>query len=162
MLTELCGYLRNWFEDLKLYGNFKIANGVISYADGTELPIQDGQYFRVIGSVFNDGVHKYGANDSSSDSSEDASGESTLKDEEFDGSIWRLKLPPDFIELADDIKAWQDKNGSLDSQAMSPFSSESFGGYSYSKSSGNTADSANGGSWQSVFGNRIMRYRKVF
>ena len=148
MLTELCGYLRNWFEDLKLYGDFKIVNGAISYADGSTLPLQDGQYFRVIGSVFNDGVHCFG--------------QTSLNDEVFDGSIWRLKLPPDFIELANDIKAWQDKNGSLDSQAMSPFSSESFGGYSYSKGSGNTADTSNGGSWQSVFGNRIMRFRKVF
>ena len=160
MLTELCGYLRNWFQDEKLYGDFKIADGLISYADGTELPLQEGQYFRVIGSVFNDGVYKYANSVSSTESSADDS--SLLKDEEFDGSVWTMKVPPDFVALANDIKAWQDKNGSLDSAAMSPFSSESFGGYSYSKSSGNTADGSSGASWQSVFGNRIMRYRKVF
>ena len=149
MLTELCGYLKNWFEVDKLYGAFKITSGVITYADGTELPILEGQHFRVIGSIFNDGVYEYG---------DETSG---LKDEVFIGSVWILAIPKELLSLAVEISEWQTKYAGADSAALSPFNSESFGGYSYSKSGGNTANGSAGNSWQSVFGNRLMRYRKV-
>lgn len=153
MLTELCGYLKNWFEREKCYGDFVISNGHITFADGTELPLQDGQYFRVIDSVFNDGVHL------NAEVSENSP--TTLTDETFTGSVWAMAVPKEVIALADEIKAWSDKYAGADSAAMSPFNSESFGGYSYSKSGGNSADGNNGNSWQSVFGNRLIRYRKV-
>ena len=153
MLTELCGYLKNWFEKEKCYGDFVISNGHITFADGTELPLQDGQYFRVIDSVFNDGVHK------NVEPSEDSP--STLTDETFTGSVWAMAVPREVIALAEEIKAWSDKYAGADSAALSPFSSESFGGYSYSKSAGNSADGSTGTSWQSVFGNKLVRYRKV-
>lgn len=149
MLTELCGYLKNWFEVEMLYGDFKIADSLITYADGTELPIQDGQHFRIIGSIFNDGVYEY------SDEIEE------LKNENFNGSVWLMAIPKEVIALAIEIGEWQTKYAGADSAALSPFNSESFGGYSYSKSGGNTAAGGAGNSWQSVFGNRLMRYRKV-
>lgn len=157
MLTELCAYCRNWFQNQKLYGVFKIADGEIKYADGSALPIVEGQYFRIIGSIFNDGVHRVIPETAAEDTAV-----STLQDEEFDGSVWTMKVPKDFIKLAEEIEAWQAKNGSIDSQAMSPFTSESFGGYSYSKSAGSSADGSGGGTgWQSAFGNRLVRYRKI-
>lgn len=161
MLTELCGYLKNWFEKDKLYGDFVISENHITYADGTELPLQDGQYFRIIDSLFNDGVHVFCHNTSSQPEGEGESDASpdTLRDEAFNGLVWCLAIPQDVIQLADDITAWKAKYEGIDSQAMSPFNSESFGGYSYSKSSGGSADGGN--SWQSVFGNRLMRYRKI-
>ena len=144
MLTELLGYLKNWFSVEKLYGEYEIADGMIT----TELPLQVGQHFRIIGSVFNDGVYEY-------------TGEAieSLKDETFTGSIWVLAIPPEVISLADEISEWRMKYEAADSAALSPFNSVSFGGYSYSKSSGNTNGSVGG--WQSVFGNRLIRYRKV-
>ena len=153
MLTELCGYLKNWFEKEKCYGDFVILNGHITFADGTELPLQNGQYFRVIDSVFNDGVHLNAV------ASEDSP--TTLTDETFTGSVWAMAVPKEVIALADESKAWSDKYAGADSAAMSPFNSESFGGYSYSKSAGNSADGSTGTSWQSEFGNRLVRYRKV-
>lgn len=154
MLTELCGYLKNWFVVKMCYGKFKIVEGHITYADGTELPLQNGQYFRVIDSIFNDGVYCYFSGESEEDSP------SLLKDEEFAGAVWTMAVPPDVISLAEDIKKWRDKYEGADSAMMSPFNSESFGGYSYSKSGGSSADSENGNSWQSVFANRLTRYRK--
>lgn len=149
MLTELCDYLKNWFVVSMYYGDFKIADGAITYADGTGLPLQIGQHFRIVDSIFNDGVYEYGA-------------EQSLKDEVFEGSVWAMAIPPKLIKMVnEEIIPWRVKNESLDSAMMSPFNSESFGGYSYSKSGGNTANTANGGSWQSVFGNRLARYRKV-
>ena len=155
MLTELCGYLKNWFVDTMLYGDFKIVNGVLTFANGDEIPLQSGQYFRIIGSVFNDGVYKCNQIEPA------RVFEPAMGDEEFNGSVWTMKVPPEVIKIAADIEAWQAKYEGADSPMMSPYSSESFGGYSYSKSAGNSADAGNGTSWQSVFGSKLAKFRKV-
>lgn len=158
MLTELCGYLKNWFVDKMTFGDFKIVDGLITYADGTELPLQEGQYFRIIGSIFNDGCHVYSLQGSEEPHTPS---EPTLKNEAFNGAVWTMAVPKDVIGLAAEIAAWRAKYEGADSPALSPYSSESFGGYSYSKSAGNTASGATGTTWQAVFGSRLIRYRKV-
>lgn len=154
MLTELCQELRNWFDRYqpKLLGKFIIENGVIFYAtNGLNIPLserglQQNQYYRIIGSVFNDGVHKY------------VDGES-LTDEIFNGAVWFMAIPPAVISLAEEIKDWNDKYGQ---EASSPFMSESFGGYSYSKSmSSNSDGSLSQTDWQSVFKSRLNKWRKL-
>lgn len=152
MLTQICQYLKNWFNRKpdgtdypKFEGEFVIEDGVINVEE-----LADGQYFRILGSLFNDGVHKYGDSDD------------VLKDETFTGEIWSMGVPQEIIELADEIKAWQDKYGGADSAAMSPFASESFGGYSYTKQQGST--SAGGGmmtSWHALFASRLSPWRKI-
>ena len=146
MLTELCQELHNWFDLSRHEGTFEISEGILT-ADF----LLDGQYYRIIGSVFNDGVHKYG------DQTD------LLDDEEFSGSVWALGIPKAVINLADKIAAWQDKYGNADSGAMSPFTSESFGGYSYSKgsnlSSVTTANSATG--WKATFASELNKWRKL-
>lgn len=150
ILTELCQELRNWFDrnQPKYYGEFAIENGVLILSG--DMSLRDGQYFRVIGSALNDGVHKYGVYGDS------------LTDEEFTGTVWAMAIPPAVLSLADDIQAWQDKYGAIDGFALSPFTSESFGGYSYSKSQGGT--SAGRGTvttWQAAFANRLNKWRKI-
>ena len=153
MMTELCQELRNWFDrnQKKYLGRFEIKNGNLNSLDAP-LELLDGQYFRIIGSVFNDGVHKYECiND-------------TLHDESFKGAVWAMAVPPEVIALAEDISDWQDKYGKADSTAMSPYNSESFGGYSYSKSSGGgygTSISGNGNGWKGMFADRLNRWRKI-
>lgn len=145
MLTVICKELRNWFEKDKLFGEFTISDGSIDLADTS---IADGQYFRIIGSVFNDGVHKYPTNE--------------LEDEVFDGAVWLLAIPKDVIDLSETVTAWREKYEDLDSVAMSPYNSESFGGYSYSKSSrGSGGESDGTGTWQSVFASDLNRWRKI-
>lgn len=148
MLTEICQYLHNWFEVAKFYGKFIISDGHIeSYNDG-DIGLIEGQYFRIIGSLLNDGVHQYPSEG--------------LKDETFDGAIWSMALPPAVLSLSEEIDSWQIKHGSVDSTAMSPYNSESFGGYSYSKSSGGSVESGGGsGGWQSAFANRLNPWRKL-
>lgn len=143
MLTELCQELKNWFEREKYFGTFTIESGEIAMPDGS---LQDGQFFRVIGSVFNDGVHKYN--------------EGGLTDEVFKGAIWAMAVPPAVIELSERIDEWQDKYGD---SVSSPYSSESFGGYSYTKASSGrgNADSGSSPTWQSTFANDINRWRKI-
>ena len=148
MLTELFQELRNWFDVARYYGRFEIKdNEVISYNDDDIL--QYGQYFRIIGSIFNDGVYKYG---------------DELKDEVFEGSVWPMAVPPSVIELAEEIQDWCDKYGGTDSAAMSPYQSESFGGYSYSKASGGSSADGSSGStanWKTVYADRLSRWRKI-
>lgn len=145
-IFEVCQYLKNWFdrEQPKYFGNIVITNGALSQTYGLKV----GQYFRIVGSTLNDGVYNYPL--------------TTLTDETFNGAIWGMALPNAFIALLDDIEAWKTKYASADSAAMSPFNSESFGGYSYSKSSGaGDTNKDKSGTWQGVFGARLAPYRKM-
>ena len=154
MLNEICAYLNNWFDinDDHVYlpswrGQFVIEDGGIDLSG----KILDGQYFRIQNSIFNDGVHKYPAE------------KGDLQDEMFTGKIQAMVIPKDLIALAGEIEEWMEKNGSASSAAMSPFNSESFAGYSYSKSNGRMADNESNGMpiWASVYGGRLARWRKL-
>ena len=139
MLEHVLLYIRRWFpvEGGIHSGTFTIKDG------GITLPfLANGQYFRICGSVFNDGLHQYNVLD--------------LTDETFNGTIWALAIPQAVIELALEIEEWQKKNGDA---SVSPYQSESFGGYQYSKAT----DSASGGAvtWQSAFRGRLSAWRKI-
>ena len=146
-LTELCQELKNWFVREKYIGTFTITNGAIIVPDGS---LQDGQFFRVIGSVFNDGVHEYGVDE--------------LTDEVFKGAIWSMAVPPAVVELSERISEWSEQYGDT---VSSPYQSmsESFGDYSRSwakagSGSGN-ANSGSGPTWQSTFASELNRWRKI-
>ena len=141
-MTDICDYLNNYFVKSRRDVKLTISGKTFS-ADY----LQNGQYFRIVGSVFNDGVHKYPATD--------------LVDETFEGSIWAMAVPQAVIALSSEIKSWQDKYGSYDSEAMSPFASESFGNYSYSKGTVSGSASGNPNSWQSAFASRLAPYRRL-
>lgn len=142
VMTEVCDYLNNYFWEKKIVGKFSIEDGSITIP-----ALKNGQYFRIIGSTFNDGVHIYPATD--------------LHDEEFEGTIEAMAIPAVVIAIASDIKDWQTKYGGANSAAMSPFNSESFNGYSYSKSGSGNANSGSNVTWQDVFGGRLNKYRKL-
>lgn len=139
-LTELCQELHNWFDREQHTGTFTIENGNIT-ADF----LADGQYYRIMGSAFSDGVHQYPS--------------SELRDETFTGAVWALAIPAPVIKLATEIEAWRVKYETADSAALSPFTSESFGGYSYTK--GGNSDAGGGASWQNVFRAQLNRWRKI-
>ena len=138
ILTEICAELRNWFV---------VPNGVhiqtYTISGGSIAPLdflQDGQYFRIIGSVFNDGVHQYPVPD--------------LTDEVFHGAVWAMAVPPAVIDLSAEIEEYNKS----DAGKPSPFTSESFGGYAYTK-----ATDASGApiGWQKAFASRLSRWRKL-
>lgn len=148
MLTELCQELRNWFEKEKYFGTFTIEGGQL--ADCSFL--QDGQYYRVVGSVFNDGVHNW-PND-------------VLVDETFEGAIWAMAVPPTVVALSEKIDEWRALYDGVNGVNMNPYSSESFGGYAYSKGSGsgggNVLNKGSGApTWQSMFFNELNNWRKI-
>ena len=146
MLSELCKELKNWFNynQPKIFATFEITNGEITDSMFTSL-IQDNQYFRIVGSVFNDGVHQY-------------TSELELTDETFTGAIWLMAIPKTIIDLAAEISDWKEK---YTDTVNSPFQSESFGGYSYSKASGGSSSGSSVPTWQSVFATQLNEWRKI-
>lgn len=143
-ITDLFDEIRNYYEVERYIEHTVITGGALQ---GYENRIKPTQYFRIVGSVFNDGVYQYPAEN--------------LIDEEFDGAVWPMAVPPAVIALFNDIQAWDLKYGNSEA-ANSPFQSESFGGYSYTK--GNSSSGAGGGSavtWQNQFRSRLNRYRKI-
>ncbi len=143
MLTELCAELKNYFlrdRDADIhYGEYTISGGSI------DLPfLLDGQYFRIVGSVLNDGVYQYPVTD--------------LADEEFTGAVWAMAVPPAVIALSADIDAWNEKNADA---LSSPYTSESFGGYSYTKASGASAGGSGGYTWRDQFASRLAKWRRL-
>ena len=139
MLEQVLMNIRNWFPVKGgIYsGTFTIKDG------GITLPfLADMQYFRICGSVFNDGLHQYNVLD--------------LIDETFNGTIWALSIPQPIIDLANEIQEWQDKNADA---LSSPYSSESFGGYSYSKATNSETGGAE--TWQSHFKQQLSAWRKI-
>lgn len=146
MLSELCQELKNWFDrgQPRLHGAFEISEGKIVDSDFTDV-IKNNQYFRIIGSVFNDGVYKY-------------TNDLVLEDELFVGSIWLMAVPKEVVALSDEIDAWIDKYGE---SVSSPYQSESFGGYSYTKASSSSGNGSSGISWQSAFSSKLNMWRKI-
>ena len=148
MIGEICKYLNNYFvHDDKdvLFGTFVVSNGVLDvYANNEALSdvLNDGQYIRIVGSVFNDGVYQYPT--------------ANLTDEVFDGAVWAMSVPHDFLALANDIRAWCEDEA-VQKALQGPYSSESFGGYSYSKETG----SDGGLSWKDHFSGRLNMWRKA-
>ena len=158
MLTEICGYLHNWFDIdeyhaklPRLEGTYTISGGKLTALE--ELLI-DGQCFYIYGSYLNDGVHVY-------------TNKLTLNDETFTGLIQSMRVPPDVIAISEEAQALKDKYCGPDSMVMGPFQSESFGGYSYSKSSGASGANNGGGSSSSLdyplsqFEGRLKRFKKL-
>ena len=139
MLTEICAELRNYFEvpNGRHFGKFEISGGSIEPLDF----LQEGQYFRIVGSVFNDGVYQYPA--------------TSLTDEVFEGAVWAMRLPPAVIALAAEIEEYNKS----DAGKASPYTSESYpNGYSYTR-----ATDASGVplSWQKAFSSRLSKWRKL-
>lgn len=135
MLTEILRHIRNYFPiaNKAIAGDFAIEGGTIDLEN-----VVPGQYFLIEGSALNDGVYMYPAN--------------SLKDEEFHGRITPLAIPAELVMLAEEIKGYNEKN------AASPYVSESFGGYSYTKATGSNGAVA---TWQDAYATRLNCWRKI-
>lgn len=150
MLEVVMRHVRNFFIRDRYTGDFTISGSMISPHDF----LLEGQRFYVTGSYLNDGVYTYHADGIKNDL--DSVG-ADLKDESFTGTIFALAVPPTFIALVQQIVEWVGKFGNV---ADSPYQSESFNGYSYTKSSGGSADGG-GPTWQSTFRSQLNQWRKV-
>lgn len=141
MIDQVCAHIHNYFHGDRYAGSFTIEGGVLT-VDG----LVTGQYFQICGSRFNDGVYQYGFDD--------------LTDETFDGVVWDMRPPKTFLLLVADIQDWVEKYGET---MNSPYSSETFNGYSYQKAQSYASNGGGGflSSWQTVFGSRLNEWRKL-
>ena len=137
VLEQVLRHIKNWFvlPGGAHPGRYQVRGGEIQLDF-----LARGQYFRVLGSVFNDGLYRWGPD------------MPLLEDEEFSGAVWALGVPKEVLALAGEIAAWREKYRET---AESPYASESFGGYSYSK--GEAGEKG----WQGVFRARLNPYRKL-
>lgn len=138
MLEELLRALRNWFVRDKATGRIRVEGGALVPPEG--LALADGQYIRVTGSVFNDGLHRWPC--------------TGMTDEEFVGTVWALAIPQAVVDLADEIAAWQTEHAK---ELDSPYASESFGGYSYTRVGGDGSPIT----WRQQFKARLDPWRKL-
>lgn len=139
MLEQVLDYIHNYFVYKEYSDTFVIRDGRLV---GDSDFLLGGQYFKIDGSILNDGIYKYP--------------DYELSDETFTGTVSSLAIPPALISTVSDIENWVNKYGSV---TDSPYSSESFGGYSYTKSS--QSGSSGGISWKDMFGSRLNRWRKI-
>ena len=142
MLDDICAELRNYFckDEDKIIGNFSVINGMLV----PSVDLQEGQCYRIIGSVFNDGVHK--------------SDDVLIDEQPFHGGVWKMRVPADVLELDRDVEKWLDDNRAV---IQSPYTSESFGGYSYTKSTNGQASGVDNLTWQSAFASKLAKYRRI-
>jgi len=136
MLYEILKHIRNFFPDLdhQIAGTFTVKDGSID-----PFPVVSAnQYVLIEGSALNDGIIQLSC--------------ASLEDEIFTGTITPLKIPREFLNLVAEIESYQEN------YKVSPFTSESFGGYSYTR-----ATNAKGKmlSWQDSFGTRLNAWRKI-
>lgn len=73
-----------------------------------------------------------------------------MPDEEFNGRVWLLSPPAEFLALCEEISEYDDKC------PVGAYQQESFGGYSYMRR--NTGGSI---AWQDVFSGRLAQYRRT-
>ena len=134
MLEQILAYLHDDFAKQTL------PEQEWTITDGTmEVPgALSGQYVQIIGSVLNDGVYQYPL--------------TGLTDETFTGTVKLLAIKKAVLEMVPEIEAWCEKN------QPTAYTSESFGGYSYSKATNADGVAA---SWQDVFRARLAPYRKM-
>ena len=67
-----------------------------------------------------------------------------------------MAIPKDFLAIAKEIEDWQTQYAKA---LTSPYQSESFGGYSYSKASGKNGGGAV--TWQDAFASKLNLYRRI-
>ena len=143
MLEEILAFIHNYFVKEIHRGMFKISDGQF-LCDF----LQDGQYFRIRGSIFNDGVYQYPVSD--------------LANETFTGEIWAMAVPPSVIALVGEIETWQ---AQYEAEMLKPYSSENIQGvYSYTKATSNKSGNKSGLAtitWRDAFAARLNKWRKI-
>lgn len=142
MLEQVLDYIHNYFIDEIHSGKFSIKNGALDVDF-----LKDGQFYYIKGSVFSDGLHQFKAH------------VKNMRDEDFAGEVWAMAVPPAVIAISNEIDDWIAQYSKI---IDTPYQSESFGGYSYSKAAGgnNNSKSTMYG-WQEKFGERLNRWRKI-
>ena len=130
---------RNYFETGYMDGSFRITGNKL-------LDVPDARYVYISGSMFHDGVWEVCQGYLTG---RDVSG---LGDEEFDGRVWFLNPPADFLDLCETIKVYEEKN------PVGALVQERFGEYSYMRNMRSGQEAG----WQAVFRSALAPYCRMF
>jgi len=118
-----------------------------------------GEWIIITGSRFNDGVYqlKRTLPDTPLLLTNGSDNGIAVEDEDdFQGTIWRLRLPRDFIALCKEINAFMD---SPEGKQSAIVSENVVGVHSWSKATGKEGKPLG---WQQLFGNRLSPWRRMF
>ena len=129
-------HVNNFFPREAVEGVFSVSG------DGVLSPAVDAPFIAVTGSTWHDGLY-----DSASDMK-------TGHEETFEGTVWALCPPAQFLALCKEIEAYEAKN-----PTGAPVS-ESFGGYSYSR--GTSGQSGCAITWREAFSEALRPYKRMF
>jgi hypothetical protein len=147
MLEQVLTHIHNFFPYKSEYGpRVRISDGTLI----TAMEIPEGVWYRIEGSLLNDGLHRHPAPD--------------LVDETFDGTVTLCAIPNALLEVVDEIEQWCELTSEARQKALgSPYQSESFDGYSYSLRGDIVPNTASGGltGWQAEFASRLNAWRKI-
>ena len=147
MIDQVCAHIHNYFNvddmtgrDMAYQGTYTVENGTIT------LPfLVEGQYFRVMGSRFNNGVHQYPDED--------------MTDETFDGVIWEMRPPNTFLQVVTEIEDWMDKYGEV---MRNPYQSEDvINVYRYTKMTQGKVTGDFIATWQAAYKDQLNEWRKL-
>lgn len=141
-LDDYCADLKNYFiadfdKDIHLGEYTILDNGI--YIDF----LDENQYFRIVGSKFNDGVYKY-------------DNKLVLADETFNGAIWAMSIPPQFLAAVNEADAYL-----LAHPNAMALESETFGGYTYRRSMYGSTALGGFGYLPTTIADKLNRYRRI-
>ena len=149
ILLSLMRECRNFFVDSYESGVFVLSNKKISLANEYKI----GQYLLLTGSILNDGVYKI--TDISSWVHELEISEDIF--EVWDGTIYALRIPPDFLQLAAEIQTFLESPGG----AISPYISETvLNVHSWARATNKDTGAPAG--WQIMFADKLSPFRRMF
>lgn len=138
-VPDLMRETRNFFPAAALDASWTLLDGALTPAEG----LNPGDWVAVTGSLSNNGVYQL------------SSGcvIPGAVDEHWEGRIWLLTPPADFLALATEIASWAQQQGSVSAVK------ESFGAYSRE-----TATDSDGRpiTWQAYFARQLMPWRRMF
>ena len=145
MLEKVLYHLHNWFErDVVSIRGASISGG--TPPDEIVAAVPRGAFYRIQGTLLNDGLH--------------LRGEESLSDETSDMTVTVVAVPRALLSLVDEIDAWQAANGKA---ADGPYSQESFGGYKYTLKGFSTYGAPNAiDGWRLAFRDQLNPWRKMY
>lgn len=143
MLLEIMEHIDRSFVETIDRGTFTIENERLI----TDVAYVKGQYIRIVGSFNNDGIYKL------TDTLYTLTG---AEDETWTGAVAGLRIPPDFLKLAEEIKEWHERAKGNPNYGL--LTSENVKNWS-----GSMATNKDGAvvRWQDHFRQDLKRYRNA-
>lgn len=143
MIGDVMRWCNNYFDTATVEGTFEVAeDGTLANAE----QLGTARYIAIHGSAGLDGVWQLIGGKLAAE-------EGMITPETFDGTIWLLSPPREFVALCRRIADFEAKT------PVSAVQSESFGAYSHTMMTGKGGGAV---TWQEAFATSLVRYRKMF